>query len=182
MRFIIFAILLTMIGPLQAQNAQGSGDIGAWRSVHYASFGIWEAACDARDVSGEVETRCYVRVIDPVSFRPNYNALTLFIANGAAGEEIELGLPENTEFPKDGITIRDGAGQIWSLDDGRCETVDLCAFTNAEVDAFLTAFSSGDEVVFTYTNTSGAAEIRRWSLIDGRAAFMNMRQVASEKK
>ncbi|NRB00848.1 MAG: hypothetical protein HRU32_13690, partial [Rhodobacteraceae bacterium] len=171
MKSWVAIVAVIWAAPVFAQNAQGSGDIGRWTSLHYEAFGLWEAACDQRTTSERLETRCYVRVIDPVAYRPNYNALTLFVVEGDNGPFVELGLPERTSFGPDGIVVTKDGALIWSMDGARCETVDLCLLEPSEREGLLAAVAEGETLSFAFTDGTGEALMRSWPLEDARAAL-----------
>lgn len=91
-----------------------SGKIGGERVTFFQSHGNWETLCDVLQ-NEPSSARCYLRLVDVYSPRPDFGAYVGFISASNGVESFELSLEPGSELASDGFALTRGSATLWSM-------------------------------------------------------------------
>ena len=145
--------------------AQNTTDDWKWVVDHYKNFGIWTSACDHRDLGEGQEQRCYVRVVDVYSPRPNFGAAFVF-ANRTKedGVVFEFSFERGTVFAQEGFTVKRGHKVLFTYDAfNRCEGGTTCVLSGPDRMRLVDALNEGGTLRLAFSDRRGMDWVLNWS-------------------
>lgn len=147
--------------PARAQNTVNDWK---WTVDHFRTFGIWESACDHRDIGNGDERRCYVRVVDVYAPRPDFGAAFVFITHTAAdGLRFEFSFEKGTEFDPGGFAVMEDDRTTFDYAPARCEAGTQCMIAGDEANRFTASLSDAANLRLAFTDKSGRHWERHWT-------------------
>ena len=150
------------IAPAFSQNTT---DDWKWVVDHYKNFGIWTSACDHRDLGEGKEERCYVRVVDVYSPRPNFGAAFVFANREKEnGVVFEFSFERGTVFTEDGFTVKRGHKVLFTYDAfNRCEGGTNCVLSGPDRMRLVDALNEGGTLRLAFSDRRGMDWVLNWS-------------------
>ncbi|WP_299860274.1 hypothetical protein [uncultured Hoeflea sp.] len=147
--------------PVRAQNTV---DDWKWAVDHFQTFGIWESACDHRDIGNGEERRCYVRVVDVYAPRPDFGATFVFITHTTAeGLRFEFSFEKGTEFDPGGFAVIEDGRIAFDYAPARCEAGTQCIIAGDEANRFTASLTDDASLRLAFTDKSGRQWERLWT-------------------
>lgn len=184
MRILFLAIGL-LSGAAMAQDRAGNDTPGEWRVDHFASYGLWDVACDWRETNGQREERCYARYVDVVAPRPRFAAIFSFIQPAPDGHRISFGIEPGTVFDPDGFRIDWDGQTVWRFAGDLCLRGGECIFEGARADELTAALSPTEGVdgslVLLFRDRHGVNHAREWDLGQMQAVLADLDRSAAKR-
>jgi invasion protein IalB len=161
---IFAALVLSRVLAAAPAHAQNTADDWKWVVDHFKVFGLWESACDHRDIGNGEERRCYVRVVDVYAPRPDFGAAFVFISRTAVeGLRFEFTFERGTEFEPGGFAIMQNGVPAFDYAPARCEAGTRCLITGEEAKSFAASLTPDASLRLAFTDKSGRHWERMWS-------------------
>lgn len=163
----LFAALM-MIANLAVTTAwaQNTPDDWKWVVDHFKTFGIWEVACDHRelDKSRGEEKRCYLRVVDVYAPRPDFGAAFLFVTRTSGeGLRFDFGFEKGTEFEAGGFAVIQDNTNTFGFEPARCEAGARCLIQGNEAERFAVSLSDDAHLRLAFLDRLGRDWERTWT-------------------
>ncbi len=177
--FSLPLLVLPLASPAMAQNT-----VNDWKWVvdHYKTLGIWDSACDHRDIGEGIEQRCYVRIVDVYAPRPDFGAAFVFVTRSAQdGLRFEFSFERGTQFEAGGFAIIEDGESTFDYAPGRCEGGTRCLISGQEAERFASALGEDAVIRLAFTDSMGRDWQRDWSGKGFAAALADLR-AESEKR
>lgn len=163
---------VSLASPAMAQNTT---DDWKWVVDHYKTLGIWDSACDHRDIGKGYEQRCYVRVVDVYAPRPDFGAAFVFLTKTAQdGLRFEFSFERGTQFEAGGFAVMQGDEAVFDYAPARCEGGTRCVISGDEAGRFAKALAPDATIRLAFTDGLGRAWSRDWSASDFSAALADL--------
>ena len=164
-----------------AQDRDGNDTAGDWVNTHYATYGLWDLACDERAEGDGVEQRCYLRYVDVFSPNPNFGALFSFVNMTADGPTLDFGIERGTRFADDGFKITNDGQDVWVQDSILCLTLRQCFYDPDEAGEVLQVMQGGGEMHFAFSDRHGIDQDLSWDLSDFSRAMDDLKIEADKR-
>ncbi|WP_322987954.1 MULTISPECIES: hypothetical protein [unclassified Hoeflea] len=162
--------------------AQNTVNDWKWVVDHYKTLGIWDSACDHRDIGEGIEQRCYVRIVDVYAPRPDFGAAFVFVTRSAQdGLRFEFSFERGTQFEAGGFAIIEDGESTFDYAPGRCEGGTRCLISGQEAERFASALGEDAVIRLAFTDSMGRDWQRDWSGKGFAAALADLR-AESEKR
>lgn len=154
----ILAALAAFASPTNAQNTTNDWK---WAVDHFKTFGIWESACDHRDIGAGLEKRCYVRVVEVYAPRPDFGAAFVFVTRTSQdGLRFEFSFERGTEFEPGGFAVMHDGTSSFDYATARCEGGTKCVVSGDEAGRLAAALTRDASIRLAFADRSG----RDWEL------------------
>lgn len=152
------------------QSYPQRGQIGGEAVDFFESHGNWEALCDQLPDNPQ-SARCYLRLIDVYSPRPDFGAYVGFITlDDDNDQEFELSLEPGATLTGKGFNLNVNGNETWMLDQSLCKE-NQCNIGGVDLGRMVNAAQTAQSFEVSFIDKSGKQWQRNLSSSDFTKAY-----------